>query len=155
MQKKQYYTKSALEKIKTELAGLKSVKRKEVAERIREAKAFGDLSENAEYADAKEAQAFVEGRIEELEEILENAEIVDDKCKQGGAVGVNCKVTVSDSKGGQREYTLVSANEVDPLTGKISSNSPIGKALMGKKVGDRVAVEVPSGKLDLQVQKIE
>ena len=86
---------------------------------------------------------------------MENAEIVDDKCKQSGSVGVNCKVTVSDSKGGQREYTLVSANEVDPLTGKISSNSPIGKALLGKKVGDRVVVEVPSGKLNLQIQKIE
>ncbi len=155
MEQKQYYTKSALAKLQTELDELKSTKRKEVSERIREAKAFGDLSENAEYADAKEAQAFVEGRIQEIEAILESAEVIEDNCKQGDGIGVNCRVTVTTSKGDQRIYTMVSANEVDPLEGKISANSPIGKAILGHKVGDKVTVEVPSGRLDLQIKSIE
>lgn len=156
MTEKQYYTKEALEKLKAELDELKKKKRREVAERIRDAKSFGDLSENAEYTDAKEAQAFIEGRIAKLEHILENAEIVDEsKGSASGEIQVGRKVLIVDGKGQEKEYSLVSANEVNSLEGKISTSSPIGKALLGKKVGDQVEVDVPAGKMKLKIKKVE
>ena len=152
----QYYTKEALAKIQAELDELKKKKRREIAERIRDAKSFGDLSENAEYTDAKEAQAFIEGRIAELEHILESAKIVK-KGKGGtsGTVQVGNKVLTLDDKGREKEYALVSANEVNSLEGKISTNSPIGKALLDKKAGDQVAVEVPAGRMKLTIKRVE
>jgi len=152
----QYYTKKALTKLKAELDELKSKKRREVAERIRDAKSFGDLSENAEYTDAREAQAFVEGRIAELEHILENAKVVkEDKDGVKETVRVGCKALVVDDKGQEKEYSLVSANEVNSLENKISMSSPVGKALLGKKAGDQVAVEVPAGKMKLRIKRVE
>ena len=156
MTEEQYYTEEALAKIKAELDELKKKKRREIAERIRDAKSFGDLSENAEYTDAKEAQAFIEGRIAELEHVLERAKIVkEDGGGTSGEVRVGSKVLTLDDKGKEKKYALVSANEVDSLKGKISTSSPIGKALLGKKAGDQVEVEVPAGKMKLTIKKVE
>ena len=152
----QYYTKEALAKLKAELDELKSKKRREVAERIRDAKSFGDLSENAEYTDAKEAQAFIEGRIAEIEHVLENANVIEDKKSRAkGEVQVGCKVLVVDNKGQEKEYSLVSANEVNSLENKISMSSPVGKALLGKKAGEQVEIKVPAGKMKLTIKKVE
>ncbi|MFC1652072.1 transcription elongation factor GreA [Patescibacteria group bacterium] len=150
----QYYTKEALEKLKIELNELKKKKRREVAERIRDAKSFGDLSENAEYSDAKEAQAFVEGRIDELEHTLENAKVVKEG-ETNGKVQVGRKVLVVDDKGQEKEYFLVSANEVNSLESKISTSSPIGQALLGKKAGDQIEADIPAGKMKLTIKKVE
>ncbi len=156
MSDKQRYTKTAIAKLTEELKGLTGKKRKEVAERIREAKSFGDLSENSEYKDAREAQAFVEGRIEEIENILENAEIIEDhSSRSSGIIDVGSVVTVVDNKGVTKEYSIVSANEVDSLNNKISTSSPIGSALMGRKVEDETEVTVPAGKMKFKIKKVE
>ncbi len=139
-----FITKEGYDKLKKELDELKNVRRKEVAERIEIAKDMGDLSENAEYHEAKDEQGFIEGRIAELEVMLPNAVIIEHN--QDGCVGVGNTVRVS-ANGKEKEYTIVGASEADPLAGRISNESPLGKAFLGKCKGDTVEVSVPSGKM--------
>ncbi len=146
-------TKTGKEKLEQELEGLKKTKRPQVIERIKRAKDFGDLSENAEYEDARNEQSFVEGRIQEIEYILKYAQIVENG-KSKDAVALGSKVAVS-LDGDKVEYELVGSTEADPSSGKISSESPIGSAILGKKAGETVVAKTPSGSLKVKVLKIQ
>jgi transcription elongation factor GreA len=152
-------TKEGLKKIKEEYEELKNVRRKEVAVRLKEAISYGDLSENAEYEEAKNEQAFVEGRILELEEQIKKAKIITEKRSKGGGektVDIGSQVTVQE-KGGRDEaetYTIVGSTEADPIEHKISNESPIGKALLGHAKGDIVEVQAPGGKFKFEILKI-
>lgn len=135
-----------LKKLEAELEHLKTVKRKEVAQAIQKARAFGDLSENSEYDEAKNEQAEIEGKIAQLEETLKNAIVLDDKDLGTDKVGVGNKVLVhSIDTGEEMEYRIVSTTEADPLNFAISDESPLGKALLGQKIGDSISVETPAG----------
>lgn len=146
-------TKEGLKKLKEELNYLKTTKRKEIAEKLKKAISYGDLSENAAYDEAKEAQSFLEGRIKELERTINSAEIIEKN--NDGIVNVGSKVLVRDESGEEEEYTITGSVESDPLKGMISSDSPLGKKLMGKKVSDKVSVEAPDGKIEYEILKIE
>ena len=150
---KYYLTKERLGELQKELETLKSKSRLEVAEHLKRAKEYGDLSENAEYAQAREEQNQVETRIVELEDLLKRAVIIK-KTEGSDTVLVGSKVTIK-TNGSVREYTIVGSNESRPEEGKISNESPIGKALLGKKVGDSVAITIPSGTATYQISKIE
>ncbi|MFC1622543.1 transcription elongation factor GreA [Patescibacteria group bacterium] len=152
MNTENYITQVGLEKLKLELEDLKTNKRKELAKRIEQAKEFGDISENAEYDTAKEEQAFVEGRIAELSYILKNATIIKENASNG-MVGVGSKIRIKD-KDNVKEYKIVGREEADPSQGLISNESPMGKAFLGKKVGDIVEIEVPKGIIKLEVVDI-
>lgn len=142
-------------KIEEELEHLKMSKRPEVAERIREAIGHGDISENSEYDDAKNEQAFVEGRILTLENMLRNARLIDTTELDHTVVGVGSTVILYDVEAEEElEYTLVGSAEASPLKHKISNESPVGRAVMGKKVGDIVEVSVPVGVLKYEVREI-
>jgi transcription elongation factor GreA len=147
-----YLSKEGLEKIKQELLELKTVRRKAVVERIKEAKDFGDLSENSEYEDAKNEQAFIEGRIQELENILKKAKIIPKA--QGDKVSIGSKVKVKID-GVEETYILVGRDEADPSSGKISFDSPLGRALLNKSKGDEVEVKTPSGNIKYKIVSIE
>ncbi len=149
-----YLTKSGLTKLQTEYDELTTTGRKSIAEAIKTAQAFGDLSENSEYADARERQQFTEGRISELEHILKNAVIIDESHTNCSSVNVGCKVHVEVNKG-EMEFMIVGSAEADPEKGWISNESPIGKALLGKKAGDTIEVEVPAGKIQYKIKKIK
>ncbi len=152
----QYLSQEGYDKLDAELKDLKTRGRREVAADIAEARAKGDLSENAEYDAAKEAQGHMEDRITKLEDILANARVLDAKDLDLSQVRVLTKVTILNKKmGKEMTYMLVSANEADFAKGKISVDSPIGKGLLGKKIGDVVEVTVPAGKLELEIKKIE
>ena len=152
----QYLSQEGYDKLDAELKDLKTRGRRDVAADIAEARAKGDLSENAEYDAAKEAQGHMEDRITKLEDILANARVLDAKDLDLSQVRVLTKVTILNKKiGKEMAYTLVSPNEADFAKGKISVDSPIGKGLLGKKIGDVVEVTVPAGKLELEVKKIE
>ena len=133
-----YLTKEGYEKLNKEYQHLVNVRRREVTKRIAKAREYGDISENSEYDTAKEEQSFVEGRILELEEILRNAKVIDQKQKTG-AVQIGSKIKV-DVDGDEDEFIIVSSVEADPMQGKISDESPVGRALLGAKVGDIVTV---------------
>ncbi|OGY32728.1 MAG: transcription elongation factor GreA [Candidatus Woykebacteria bacterium RIFCSPLOWO2_01_FULL_41_12] len=133
-----YLTKEGYEKLNKEYQHLVNVRRREVTKRIAKAREYGDISENSEYDTAKEEQSFVEGRILELEEILRNAKVIDQKQKTG-AVQIGSKIKV-DVDGDEDEFIIVSSVEADPMQGKISDESPVGRALLGAKVGDVVTV---------------
>jgi len=139
-----FLTEEGLKKLKKELEELKGVKRREISERIQEAKELGDLSENAEYVEAKNDQAFVEGRILEIESILKNATIIKQKTKKRDQVEVGSKIKIKDGEA-VKEYYIVGSNEADPSAGKISNESPLGQAFLGKKIGDIVEIKVPQG----------
>ncbi|MBP9718369.1 transcription elongation factor GreA [Candidatus Gracilibacteria bacterium] len=151
-------TKEGFEKLKEELNFLKEVKRKEVAERLREAISYGDLSENAEYEEAKNEQAFVEGRILELEEKIKFAKIIDDQHK-GVIVQLGSRVVIQNVSGKgkpeEEEYTIVGSTEADPINHKVSNVSPVGKALLDKRVGDVVKVTAPAGHIEYKIIKIK
>lgn len=150
-------TKEGLKKLKEELELLKTVRRKELAQRLKEAISYGDLSENSEYEEAKNEQAFVEGRIIELERKIKNAKIISEHegKKAGTEVNIGSHVTVScGDEDGEQTYTIVGATEADPFTGRISNESPIGKALLGAVRGEKVAVPTPSGILEYEVLKV-
>ena len=151
-----YLSKEGYDNLKTELRDLVTRGRKEIARQINEAWSHGDLSENAEYDAAKEAQGKMEARISELEKIVSNSRVLDDKNIDNSKVYVLSTVTIFNRKS-QKEmkYTLVSKDEADFNKGKISVDSPIGKALMGRKVGDVVKVNVPAGNLELEIRNIE
>lgn len=138
-------TKEGLEELKRELKNLVEVKRPEVVQKISVARDMGDLSENAAYVSARDDQAFIEGRIAELEDIIKNA-VVSSGATSKGVISVGCKIRVHVD-GVEQEFCLVGGPEADPKEKKISHESPLGKALMGKKVGDKVEIDAPMGKL--------
>ena len=150
-------TQEGLEKLRAEIEHLATVKRREVAERIKEAREFGDIAENSEYDDAKNEQALLEQRIAHLEELLRRARIVDESAIDTETVGVGVRVHVKDQKSGEsRKFQIVGATEADPAEQKLSNESPIGKALQGHKRGDVVTIDVPRGpKKKLKITKIE
>ena len=149
-------TKEGYDNIVAELDELVSVKRAEVAERIKEAISYGDISENAEYDSAKNEQAELEERIHQLEEMLRKAKIVQEEDVKGDRVNIGLKVTVKDIDTGDKEvFSIVGATESDPFNGKISTESSVGKALIGKKKGETVAIEVPDGIINYKIMKIE
>ena len=149
-------TEEGLEKLKKELYELKTVKRKEIAEKISNAIAFGEIAENAEYRAAKNEQAFIEGRILTLEKIIENCEIIDKTKNNNTYVSPGSEVVVEDLKKKEKiTYILVDYIESDPGSGKISIVSPIGKALLGKKVGDKVKIRIPAGSLHYKILEIK
>jgi len=148
-------TKEGLKKLQSELDYLKNEKRKEIVESIRIALSFGDLSENSEYDEAKTQQAKVEGRIQELEEMLRNVKVIEDDQISTDSVNIGAKVLVFNStKKMDVEYTIVGSTEASPLQHKISDVSPIGKALLGHKVGESVTVETPAGEIVLEIMSI-
>ena len=154
--KKFILTKDGLKKLEEELERLKVVRRKEVAERLKEAIALGDLSENSEYDDAKNEQAFIEGRIQELEVKLRNVEVISDEKKSRTTVSMGCCVVVRDLEMEEdMEYTLVGSAEADPDEGKISNESPVGAAILGKKGVSTVDVHAPTGVLKFKIVKIK
>ena len=146
-------TNEGLSKLKDELEHLKNEKRPQVSDRIKSAKELGDLSENAEYQEAKEEQSFVEGRILELEYLIKTSSIVE-KGKNNGKVQVGCQVKI-DKDGQIMSFTIVGSTEADPAQGKISLESPFGDALMGKSVGDEVEINLPSGKVKCRILEIQ
>ena len=154
-------TKEGLKKLKEELEYLQNVRRREVAARIKEAISYGDLSENSEYEEAKNEQAFVEGRIIELEEKVKYAKIIDEKHKSTSTktVQLGTKVTLQNltlkKQSKPEEYVIVGSTEADPIAHKISNESPVGRALLEKKVGDIVKVQVPAGVVEYEILKLE
>jgi transcription elongation factor GreA len=144
-------TQAGFDKLGNELSEFKNKKRPVVIARIKAARELGDLSENADYQDAREEQAFIEGRIQELEAMIKSAEVVAGNKK--GNVTLGSKVDV-EAAGMKMSFTIVSPNESSPSTGFISHESPIGSALIGKKVGDKVAIKTPSGLLTYEITKI-
>jgi transcription elongation factor GreA len=148
-------TYEGLKKLEEELEYLKVVKRPEITEKIKQARAFGDLSENSEYDEAKNEQAFVEGRIATIEAMLRNAKVIDEEDIMIDVVNIGCRVKVYDEDSKEEvEYAIVGSTEADPMNYKISDESPIGKVLLGKKVGDVVTVEVPVGIIKLKILEI-
>jgi transcription elongation factor GreA len=157
-QRKFLLTKEGLEKLNEELRVLINEKRKEVIERIQEAVAHGDLSENADYAQAKEEQSFIEGRIQEIEEMVKNAEIIDTQTRHSTVtIGSTVIITVHGAglEGQERTYTIVGANEANPADGRISNESLVGKALLGRKVGDIIPVQTPAGEMKYELKSIQ
>jgi len=149
-------TQAGKDKLVQELEYLKSVKRKEVVERIKIARSFGDLSENSEYDSAKEEQAFVEGRITTLENMIRNAKIIAESEMAGDSVALGRSVTFIELPDGEEEtYSIVGSAEADPFEGKISNDSPIAKSLLGKKVGDQVTVQTPGGEMNVRIVSIK
>ena len=155
MDKKNILTYEGLKKLEDELENLKVVRRKEVSQKIKEAREQGDLSENAEYDAAKGGQRDIEARIEELEKILKNAEVVVEEEADLDKVSIGCSVKILDCEFEEElEYKIVGSTEANSLKGKISNESPVGKALLGKKVGDTVTVETPAGEFSYKVLSI-
>ncbi|MDD6657503.1 MAG: transcription elongation factor GreA [Lachnospiraceae bacterium] len=154
--KKNILTYEGLRKYEEELHELKVVKRKEVAQKIKEAREQGDLSENAEYDAAKDEQRDIEARIEELEKILKNAEVVVEEEVDLDKISVGCQIKIVDLEdNSELTYKIVGSTEANSLKGKISNESPLGKALLGSKVGDVVTVEAPMGELQYKVLEIQ
>lgn len=148
----QIISEEGFQKLQEELNYLSTSKRREIADRIEKAKELGDLSENAEYSDAKEAQAFNEGRILEITSLLKNLTVVTTHDKD--EVGMGSKIVV-EVDGQKKEFTIVSFNEADPLAGKVSNESPLGIAFLGKKTGETVMVHTPKGDIKYKIIKID
>ena len=149
-------TQEGKEKLEQELEDLKVNKRAEIIERIKIARSFGDLSENSEYESAKDEQAFVEGRISTLENMIRFAEIINDQDYADDEVTLGRKVTFKELPDGDQEaYTIVGSAEADPMSFKISNDSPMAQALIGKKVGETVTIETPGGAFDVKILKVE
>ena len=154
--KKVVMTYDGLKKMEQELENLKTVRRKEVAEKIKEARGQGDLSENAEYDAAKEEQGEIESRIIQLENLLRNAEVIDEDVLKMDVVNLGSKVTVLDVEFDEEmEYTIVGSTEADPLNGRISNESPLGMALLGQKVGATVMADTPDGAVAFKILNIQ
>lgn len=148
-------TKEGLKALQEELEFLKTTRRKQVAERLREAISYGDLSENSEYEEAKNEQAFVEGRILEVEAMIKHAKVVDERYHSKKVVEIGSKVKIRNlRKKEDFEITIVGATEADPFNGRISNESPIGLAIMGAKVSDRVLVDMPGGRTEYEVVRL-
>ena len=155
-EKKNILTYEGLRKLEEELDDLIVVKRKEIAQKIKEAREQGDLSENAEYDAAKDEQRDIEARIEQIEKILKNAEVIDEDEVDLEKISIGCKVTVLDVEyEEEEEFRIVGSSEANSLQGKISNESPVGKALLGAKVGDTINVETQAGVVQYKVLAIE
>ena len=155
MEKDVILTRGGLEKLELELEDLKTVKRKEVADRIKQAIGFGDLSENSEYEDAKNEQAFIEGRILTLEKMLRNVKVIEDDNVVEGEVSIGSVVKVRDIEmDEEEEYKLVGTVEADPMNNRISNESPVGRAIIVHKVGEIVDVEVPMGIIKYEIMSV-
>ena len=151
-----YYTKDGLEKLKKDLSTLKSKGRKEIARQIAEARDKGDLSENAEYDAAKDAQGHLEAKIAQLEDLMSKARLIDESKLDSSIVSILSKVTIKNRKSGTSvTYTLVSEEEADLKAGKISTQSPIGKGLLGKKKGDAAKIKTPAGEIEFEIVNID
>ncbi|MDX8364119.1 transcription elongation factor GreA [Cytobacillus sp. Hm23] len=149
-------TAAGKEKLEQELETLKSVRRKEVVERIKIARSFGDLSENSEYDSAKEEQAFVEGRITTIENMIRNAKIIEEDSSNSNMVSIGKSVTFVELPDGEEEtYTIVGSAEADPFEGKISNDSPIAKSLIGKQIGEEVQVQTPGGEMLVKIVSVQ
>ena len=157
MDKHVYLTKEGLEKLQQYLENMKTVRRKEVAERLKQAIGFGDLSENSEYDDAKNEQAFIEGEIQRMEEMLINVVVIEDGAKvDDGTITIGSKVVirfVGDDE--EEEYKIVGTVEADPMNNRISNESPVGKAIIGHRAGDIVDIEVPTGIVQYEIVKVD
>ncbi len=149
-----YLTPEGADKLKQELEELKGPRRNELAKRLRAAIQMGDLSENADYHKAKEDQGFLEGRIQEIEYMLRNAVIIEPNARRD-SVGIGSRVTIQEGNEPEETYHVVGAKEADPRAGRISNESPIGRALMDHKVGEEVEAETPGGKIRFKILKIE
>ena len=149
-----YITREGLTRLEAELSGLRTVRRQQVAERIQKAKELGGAVDNAGYDDSKNEQAFVEGRILTLERITDNAIIIGGDAAHSGQVQLGGSVTLLNQNGGEEEYTIVGSPEADPAQGRISHESPVGKALLNKKVGEDVQVKTPAGTVTLTISSI-
>ncbi|WP_142393257.1 transcription elongation factor GreA [Bacillus urumqiensis] len=151
---KHYMTEEGRKKLEEEVEYMKTERRKEVVERIKIARSFGDLSENSEYDSAKEEQAFVEGRIQQLEQMIRNAEIIEED-GDTSAVQVGKTVKIKElPDGDEEEYTIVGRAEADPLEGKISNDSPMAKSLLGRAPGEKVSVSTPGGDMEVEILEI-
>ena len=149
-------TSARLKELEEELNYLKTTREKEVAEQIKEARSFGDLSENSEYDEAKNEQAKLYGRIAEVENILANAVVIEENDEPADCVGLGCRVRVLDLETEEEEvYAIVGSQEADPANYRISDDSPFGRAMTGKKAGDEVDVEAPVGMLKFRILKVE
>ncbi len=151
-EKQIYLTSEGFLKLEEELNEAKTVKRPEIINAIKEARALGDLSENAEYSSARENQAKLEARIKEIEYTLEHAIIIENKVN--GQIDVGSVITIKYDDGEEEEYTIVGTNEADPFENKISNESPIAKAVIGKKQKDKVLVESPNGSFEVEIVKV-
>ena len=147
-------TAEGLKQLQDELEHLKTVGRKEAAEKIKVARSYGDLSENSEYDEAMSDQAKLEARISEIENMIKNAKIFDESSAGTKNVHIGSKVTITDSKKQKKEFRIVGFAQADPINGKISDECPVGKALMGHKVGDKVVVETPNGEVTYKITAI-
>lgn len=146
MADKHFVTKQGLQKLKMELDNLKNVERKKIADRIEYARSLGDLSENAEYHDAQEQRAFVEGRIAELEDLIKRSEVIDQSKKNRDVVTLGAKVRVKNLEDAtEHQFEITGSNEANPSEGRISNESPLGQAFLGQKKGDQLEVTVPNG----------
>lgn len=155
MKKEFKLTQESLDKLKAELEYLKTVREKEVAEQIKEARSFGDLSENSEYDEAKNEQGKVFSRMAELENVIANAVVISEDMYSADEVSPGCRFVVEDAEdGAQEEYHFVGSQEANPMEGKISDESPFGKALLGHKVGEVVDVEAPAGVIQYKIISI-
>jgi transcription elongation factor GreA len=152
-------TPEGLEKLQTELSYLTDVRRKEVADRIRQAREFGDISENSEYDDAKTEQALLERRISEIQRRIRNAKVVDPSGAEADAVDLGTRVTLrvvgGRGKKNERTFQIVGANESDPTNGKLSHASPVGRAVLNRRVGDKVTVATPRGSTEYEIINVE
>ncbi|MGM9572132.1 MAG: transcription elongation factor GreA [bacterium] len=156
LEKETFLTQEGLKKLEEKLEHLRTVRRNEVAERIKEARSFGDISENSEYEDAKNEQAFIEGEIAEIEKMLRSAKIIDHGDLDDKTVSIGSIVKVNDLEfDDEEEYTIVGSAEADPSANKISNQSPVGNALLGHQIGDIVEVQVPAGVIKFKILGIK
>ena len=154
MSQVQYVSAEGLERLKKELQELKTIGRREAANRIEVAKALGDLSENAEYHEAKDALALLESHIFEIDEVIKNAQIIEEQGGKTGVIHVGSTVEV-EVRGKTKTFSIVGSNEADPSQGRISNESPIGVALLGAKVGEEVEVSTPAGAVEYKILKVD
>lgn len=150
-----FLTPEGKRKLEEELEYLRTVRRPQVAERIRRAREEGDLRENAEYEEAKREQAFLEGRIKELEQLLKHVQIISKEESSKGIVQLGSTVRVQEDGGPEEVFTVVGSAEADPAKGLISNESPVGRALLGRRVGDRVKVQTPGGEITFTILSVE
>ncbi len=153
--KEVFLTQDGFHKLENELESLKTIKRREVAERIKQAIEFGDISENSEYEDAKNEQAFIEGRILTLEKMLRNVRIIEHEQNDSNYVHIGATISIKEMESGDEfQYTIVGSAEADPTNNRISFESPVGKAIMGKKRGDVIEIDVPAGKVNYKILSV-
>ncbi len=150
-----YISPQKLAELKKELEERKTVLRLQISQRIQEAQTQGDITENADYTEAKEAQSFNEGRIMELENLIKSAVVVSQKAGKKDIVQIGSQIIVKDEKGQKFEFTIIGSEDANPIEGKISNESPLGQAFLNRKQGDEIGVQIPKGKVKYKIVKIE